>query len=87
MSNSNGEPQYNNPFQKAVPYYIFAGTMSVFLVAFGWIFVQLGAMQTRVDMGTESRNDIKIQLTKVQTDVEWIRRTMEQRGQPASLSE
>lgn len=59
----------------------------MFLVAFGWIFVQLGAMQTRVDMGTESRNDIKIQLTKVQTDVEWIRRTMEQRGQPASLSE
>lgn len=66
-----------NNEKKYVSLTAFGVVMAVFVAVVGWLFLQLNTMQEQVNKATEIRNDMRVDIAVIKSDVAWIRKAIE----------
>ncbi len=79
----------DQPNQKngKVSWVMFVWAIGIILVAFGWLFNNVQAVQNRVDGYQDDMNQVKTDVSVIKNDVGWIKQVMaEQKAQVSSPS-
>ncbi len=59
--------------KKHVSWTVFTWAMAIIFIIFGFIFTQVTSALSQVADISNNNNDIKVQLSQIQTDLNWIK--------------
>jgi len=58
---------------RKVNYTVFAWAMGVMLLVTGWMILRMETLDDRLVLSWESNQEVQIQLSQIQTDLQWIK--------------
>lgn len=64
---------------KYVRWSIFCWVISIFIVVMGWVFVRVSAAENKMEGVNGSQTEIKTQLSQIQTDILWIKNSLDKK--------
>tara|TARA_Y100000034_G_C6850159_1_gene385620 strand:+ start:590 stop:805 length:216 start_codon:yes stop_codon:yes gene_type:complete len=64
---------YNMDNNKCVSWRVFTWAMGIILTVFSIIFITMGTLGSRVSVYSNEMTQIQVQLSQIQTDIEWIK--------------
>lgn len=73
-------PETDNKM-KWVPWVIFVWAIGIILIILGWVIFAEAAINTRLAEHEDKDNIIQTQLAAIQTNIDWIRKTLETQSQ------
>lgn len=59
--------------ERKVSWTYFAWAMAIVLMMAGWFFTQISTLNTKIDAAMVQSNKIEVQLSQIQTDIQWIK--------------
>lgn len=59
--------------KKPVPFVVFTWAIGLVFLMLGWVFTEMKTLTVKVDTAVSSQNEIRVQLSQIQTDLVWIR--------------
>jgi len=65
--------KYNMEKEKCVSWRVFTWAMGIILAVFSILFLTVSALGTRVSTYSSEMTAIRVQLSQIQTDIEWIK--------------
>jgi hypothetical protein len=59
--------------ERKVSWTVFVWAMGITLIVIGWMFTKMNSLEAKVETIATQSNRIEVQLSQIQTDLQWIK--------------
>ena len=73
MGNQEDIQELKEEVKEGVSWKVFIWAMGIILLLFGWLIVANASVSNKIDVTNQTYVEIRTQLTKISTDIEWIK--------------
>ena len=73
MGNQEDIQELKEAGKEGVSWKVFIWAMGIILLLFGWLIVANASVSNKIDVTNQTYVEIRTQLTKISTDIEWIK--------------
>ena len=73
MGNQEDIQELKEEVKEGVSWKVFIWAMGIMLLLFGWLIVANASVSNKIDVTNQTYVEIRTQLTKISTDIEWIK--------------